>query len=188
MHWSDFFYLAREFRCAYETLPDSGHPPEWPKYVLFYHAIELALKAYLISKGVSEAVLSARPFGHDITELVDEAVSRGLTLPPGTQKAIADLGHQPQQLGSVEYTVAAHLRIRYPRGGPVYWPLKQFDPRARGDAARIMRIRERRRCGRKKGPAEAGPRVGRTKIGLADPMREEGRQTHCSTARGRNRF
>jgi hypothetical protein len=127
MHPTDFFHHAMEFRRAYERLPDSGHPPEWPKYVLFYHAIELALKAYLIAKGHSEQALRDRPFGHDIKKLVDEAVVRGLTLPPGSQKAIADLGDQPQQLGSVEYTVPAHLRIRYPLGGPVY-TLEAFHP------------------------------------------------------------
>src|SRR5262249_21143870 len=45
---------------------------------------------------------------------LDEAVDRGLTLSPGSQKAIADLGEQPQQVGTVQHTVAAHLRIRYP--------------------------------------------------------------------------
>jgi hypothetical protein len=126
MHF-EFFHLAMEFRAAYETLPDSGHPPEWPKYVLFYHAMELVLKAYLIAKGIDEQVLRYPPFGHDIKKLVDEAVDRGLILPTCSHEAIAALGEQPQQLGTVQYTVAAHLRIRYPLGGPVY-SLEQFRP------------------------------------------------------------
>jgi hypothetical protein len=124
----EFFYLAIEFRHAYERLPDSGHPPEWPKYVLFYHAIELVLKAYLLAKGVSEKDLrNKNKFGHNIEKLVNEAVRCGLALEPGSQKAIADLGKQPQQVGTVQHTVAAHLRIRYPLGGPVY-TLEQFHP------------------------------------------------------------
>jgi hypothetical protein len=125
MHF-EFFDLARGFRDAYKRLPDSGHPPEWPRYVLFFHAIELALKAYLNARGVSENVLRDN-FSHDLKKLVDDAVHRGLTLPPGSQKAIADLGQQPRQLGTVAHIVAAHLRIRYPRGGPVY-TLEQFEP------------------------------------------------------------
>jgi hypothetical protein len=117
----EFFYLAMEFRHAYETLPDSGHTPEWPKYVLFYHAMELALKAYLVQQGVSEQVLRNPPFGHNIKKLVNKAVRHGLTLPPDSQKAIADLGEQPPG------PIPAHLRIRYPLGGPVY-TLEAFHP------------------------------------------------------------
>src|SRR4051794_985748 len=119
MHF-EFFYLAMEFRRAYETLPDSGRPPEWPKYVLFYHAMELALKAYLIGRGFSEQDLKNR-FGHDIKKLVDEVGARGLNLPPGSQEAIAAFGEQPPD------PVIPHLRIRYPRGGSVY-ELEQFRP------------------------------------------------------------
>jgi hypothetical protein len=107
---------------AYEILPNSGRPPEWAKYLLFYHAIELALKAYLIQRGVSEEDLKYE-FGHDIKKLVDEAVKRGLTLPPGSQEMIADVGGQPPDSG----TVPAHLGIRYPPSGPVY-SLGQFEP------------------------------------------------------------
>jgi len=118
----EFFYRAGEFRRAYETLPNSGRPPEWAKYLLFYHAMELALKAYLIQRGVSEEDLKDE-FRHDINKLVDEAVKRGLTLPPGSQEMIADVGGQPPDSG----TVPAHLKIRYPSGGPIY-SLEQFEP------------------------------------------------------------
>jgi hypothetical protein len=37
----EFFDRANQFRHAYETLPISGQPPEWAKYLLFYHAMEL---------------------------------------------------------------------------------------------------------------------------------------------------
>jgi hypothetical protein len=119
----DFFDRAGEFRCAYETLPNIGRPPEWAKYLLFYHAMELALKAYLIQRGVSEKKLASYEFGHDIKKLVDEAVNRGLILPNGSQEMIADLGGQPPDSG----TVPANLRIRYPPSGPVY-SLGQFEP------------------------------------------------------------
>jgi hypothetical protein len=62
----EFFDRAEQFRRAYARLPNSGQPPEWAKYLLFYHAMELALKAYLIQQGVSEKDLK---FGHDIKSL-----------------------------------------------------------------------------------------------------------------------
>ena len=98
----DFFDRANQFRRAYRVLPNIGQPPEWPKYLLFYHAMELALKAYLIQQGVSEQVLKDE-FGHDIKKLVDEAVKRGLPLPYGSQEMIAGLGGAPHQRRSSQY-------------------------------------------------------------------------------------
>jgi hypothetical protein len=118
-----FFQRAKEFRDAYSNLP-VGPPPEWPKYVLFYHAIELALKAYLLRQGISEQCLKD-DFGHNLKKLVDEAVNRGLSLPHGCQERIADLTEQPPMV-SVSGT-PTHLLIRYPPHGPV-WSLGQFKP------------------------------------------------------------
>ena len=120
----EFFDRATEFRRGYKTLPNSGRPPEWARYLLFYHAMELALKAYLIQQGVSENDLKNK-FRHNIKRLVNEAVNRGLPLPYGSQDMIAGLSEQPPtaSLG----TVPTHLRIRYPPGGPVY-SLGQFEP------------------------------------------------------------
>jgi hypothetical protein len=54
------------------------HPVQEPQYVLYAHAMELSLKAYLRQVGVSTAKLSSRSFGHDIGRLYDEALARGL--------------------------------------------------------------------------------------------------------------
>jgi hypothetical protein len=123
----EFFDRARQFRRAYQTLKKSGQPsqpPEWPKYSLFYHAMELALKAYLIQQGVSAGDLKNK-FGHDIKKLVDEAVNRGLSLPYGSKEMIADLGGGPSTKG--QGVVPPHLRIRYPLDASVY-SLGQFEP------------------------------------------------------------
>jgi hypothetical protein len=120
----DFFDRAKQFRRGCETLPGLGRPPEWPRYLLFYHAVELALKAYLLQYGVSEKDLKDK-FGHNLTALMDEAVKRGLTLQAGTRDMIADLGGQPPNV-SLQNT-PAHLKIRYPPDGPVY-SLGQFEP------------------------------------------------------------
>jgi hypothetical protein len=50
----EFFFRAGQFRRAYEQLLPDREPPDWPKYLLAFHAVELALKAYLIQCGVSE--------------------------------------------------------------------------------------------------------------------------------------
>jgi hypothetical protein len=49
--------------------------------------MELALKAYLIQCGVSEKDLKDEG-GHDLKNLVDEAVNRGLSLPAGSKEMI----------------------------------------------------------------------------------------------------
>jgi hypothetical protein len=118
----DFFDRANQFRYAYQTLPNSGRPPEWAKYLLFYHAMELALKAYLLQQGISEKDLKDN-FGHDIKMLVDEAVKRGLSLQHGSQEMIADIGGQPP----TAIAIPPHLKTRYPPDGPVY-SLGQFGP------------------------------------------------------------
>ena len=90
--------------------------------MLFYHAMELALKAYLIQQGVSENDLKNK-FRHNIKRLVNEAVNRGLSLPYGSQDMIAHVGGQPQ----TAITAPPHLLMRYPPDGPVY-SLGQFGP------------------------------------------------------------
>jgi hypothetical protein len=87
--------------------------------------MELALKAYLIQQGASEADLKNK-FGHDIEKLVHEAVERGLSLPHGSEEMIAGLGGQPPDMALSN--VPAHIRLRYPGGGPAVYSLGQFEP------------------------------------------------------------
>jgi hypothetical protein len=68
----DFFDRAVEFRDAYRALPKTDPPPDWPRYFLFCHAIELVLKAYLAQYGVPPITLE-RKFGHDLTLLLNAA-------------------------------------------------------------------------------------------------------------------
>ncbi len=49
-------------------------------YIITLHAIELGLKAFLISKGYTEEILSSRPFGHDLVELLKAAIAKGMVL------------------------------------------------------------------------------------------------------------
>lgn len=58
----------------HETHSDS------PIEFLHWHAIELFLKSYLLSDGMTVDELRRNPFGHDIQALANEAVKRGLQL------------------------------------------------------------------------------------------------------------
>jgi hypothetical protein len=49
-------------------------------YIITLHAIELGLKAFLISKGYSDETLSARPYGHDLVKLLETAKANGMIL------------------------------------------------------------------------------------------------------------
>jgi len=64
---------------AFRALP-RGNPPSWPRYFLLCHAIELALKAFLISRGVSTGKLISPAFRHNLKQLLAEAGNHGLTL------------------------------------------------------------------------------------------------------------
>jgi hypothetical protein len=52
-----------------------------PQYVLIFHAIELALKAFLIGQGFTSAKLKKSPFGHNLVKLYETAQNHGLRLP-----------------------------------------------------------------------------------------------------------
>jgi len=120
----EYFFRAGQFRRAYEKLPPDREPPDWPKYLLFHHAIELALKAYLLQCGVSEDDLKYE-YGHDLKELENDAVERGLSLPQGSKEMIAEVGGRPPTANQA--AVPPHLRIRYPLDNAVF-SLGQFDP------------------------------------------------------------
>ena len=50
----NFFELATDFMETYKKAFKIARSPEWPRYFLFCHAIELVLKAYLAQHGMSQ--------------------------------------------------------------------------------------------------------------------------------------
>ena len=50
-------------------------------YIVTFHALELALKAFLARKGLTETALSKKPYGHNLVALSSEAVKRGFSWP-----------------------------------------------------------------------------------------------------------
>jgi len=78
----EFLTLAQVFLCAYRALPEPlpPIPPyDWPRYLLLCHSMELALKAFLHMKGVSEQDMRRR-YGHSLTKLLEAASGHGLII------------------------------------------------------------------------------------------------------------
>ena len=73
----NFLRMAQDFYNAYKRCPDTT-PPNYPKYFLGCHCIELALKAFLLSKGVGiDAVIGK---GHNLESLLRECGDMGLSV------------------------------------------------------------------------------------------------------------
>ena len=70
--------LAADFAEAGQLVADSkSNKPFEPAYFMFGHAIELALKAFLRSKGTG--IDELKSIGHDLEKLLTVAQSRGLS-------------------------------------------------------------------------------------------------------------
>jgi len=76
-----FLARARQFKSVALPLHDMDGPePNWPKWFMVMHAIELALKAFNISREDSAVPAPAvpEPSNHDLVGLYDYAVMYGL--------------------------------------------------------------------------------------------------------------
>src|SRR5581483_4362479 len=63
----------------------SRHPHREPVYLLYAHAVEFALKAFLRSKGVSVDEIEAH--GHRLASLIEACRAEGLEEPAHIEKA-----------------------------------------------------------------------------------------------------
>jgi hypothetical protein len=65
-------YAEEFYRAAVKTgsLPVRAH--------LLGHALELYLKTYLLNRGMELRPLTRRPYGHDLAQLLDECIKRGM--------------------------------------------------------------------------------------------------------------
>ncbi|WGD52383.1 hypothetical protein QA641_00030 [Bradyrhizobium sp. CB1650] len=72
---------ARQYRAVAMALVDIDNGrPNWPKYTLLFHAIELALKAAIVSYGERSVPKPScpQPGNHDLSALYDYATAYGL--------------------------------------------------------------------------------------------------------------
>jgi hypothetical protein len=107
------FNLAEAYRMSGEALMAAkikiAHA-ESPVRFLYYHAIELFLKAFLREHGHSAAVLSDK-FGHKTAKLTARAAQFGLSF-SDRDREVLDL------MGETD----AVIRSRYIQTGPFTWP------------------------------------------------------------------
>lgn len=84
-----FFDAGRHLQRACETA-ELRLRFDMPIYYLYRHALELTLKAFLRTKGVSGQRLASRAFGHQLQVSWDACVAEGLRSDPITDAFIAD--------------------------------------------------------------------------------------------------
>ena len=73
----DFMDRAEEYLAACKRL-EPQPPCDWARYLLTGHAVEVALKAHLLARGMTIETLRSRDFGHNLAALLAEATAKGL--------------------------------------------------------------------------------------------------------------
>lgn len=84
-----FFNFAREYHSAASHLFDSRSSLRNPIYFLYFHTVELALKAFLRSCDIR--ILGTGRQTHSLTKLYEESRSLGLRLGPGDRFGIVNI-------------------------------------------------------------------------------------------------
>ena len=87
----DFLERAEEYLHAYMNLERQGLF-DWARFLLIGHAVEVALKAYLLPRGWKMDDLRKR-FGHDLVALLAEAKAKGFAVGTDVEKDIGRLNH-----------------------------------------------------------------------------------------------
>ena len=101
--------------------------PSLPAYFLVGHAIELALKSFLLAKGTELEVLRSRKYGHDLEALLFECRRRKLgsqvTLSKNECNAILllNISYKSKKLEYMEYG-----SYRFPEYGYIYTVAKKL--------------------------------------------------------------
>jgi hypothetical protein len=74
-----FLNFASTFKEAADLLlANRSRELETPSYYLLCHSVELALKAFLKTKGFSDDLMKSKELGHNLTRLMDESLRHGL--------------------------------------------------------------------------------------------------------------
>jgi hypothetical protein len=86
----EFLQKAEQFFGGYKLIPER-HPMDFAKYFLFCHAIEVALKAFLIKTGDSVDDVKSK-YGHDLVRLLRSCRKRGLAITDRDVDWLSSLG------------------------------------------------------------------------------------------------
>ena len=85
-----YLVMAEQFLFAYQNAAEQN-PPNWPKYFLGCHAVELAFKSFLFAKGTTEKELEDSKVRHNLLALLKLAEEKGLMLSAETVDGVAHL-------------------------------------------------------------------------------------------------
>ena len=79
-HFADAYFYDAAILSAAEK-PSGGFYGAPVRY-LYFHAVELYLKSYLILNGLDEKTLRHPPYSHSLAAILQEAINRGLPSSP----------------------------------------------------------------------------------------------------------
>jgi hypothetical protein len=75
-----YISAARDFIAGAEVLSKAGGKVDVAGAFLLAQALECALKAYLVTQGITAETLSKRPYHHNLVKLWEEAAGTGLAI------------------------------------------------------------------------------------------------------------
>jgi HEPN domain-containing protein len=99
-----FFAVAQELMKGARVLALSGS--DYALTFLCCHILECLLKAFLSKMGLTEAELKKKPFGHNLLNLWNEAIKKGLL----------DFSDPPSWVNILDRLHCDHYILRYPMG------------------------------------------------------------------------
>jgi len=107
---------GRSYHEAFQILAQRNEPGlSYPAYFLLAHAIEVVLKSYLATKGVTKKQLRHKPLGHDIDYIFSECERHGLVITDQLMKPLTkQLAHINQDY-DLRYPTGFHLSVAGPR-------------------------------------------------------------------------
>ena len=121
---------AKEFLEAALAVDDSvgmreeyQHVPPIPVLYLVGHSIELALKAFMIHKGMSLSEIRSKAFGHDLLKCWEKSIELGLSeiyTHTAEQASIIQLLNELYSKKQLEYIVTGYKEF------PVFGPLQKL--------------------------------------------------------------
>ncbi len=110
-----FYHQAQSYRAAAEVLMKTGKTgathPEHPIRFLYYHAIELYLKAFLRMHGYTPRELASRKFGHNTLRLTKKVGKLGI-----------QFDDEDMEIFKIMGKTDAVIRSRYIKTGAFRWP------------------------------------------------------------------
>jgi hypothetical protein len=109
--WCETHSLGHEFLLAANYLNSDSRPSHLaPTFVLYIHAIEMALKSYLLRKGLTKHQLQR--ISHNLRTLLDNSRAEGLVTSDPDTDGIVDRLTQATRGASIRYDMPFEMPLR----------------------------------------------------------------------------